>query len=272
MNLLDEPIQNQIRTGILNPFVQGDVDNAVHSIPQVLDAMIAAIPPKKRISFGRYSAIKILAEHLYTGFEKSPVSPLEVGVSITSRSEDTRGVGVGLGILSIYGLDDYASVLPHFEAAAGADHWEPREYAQGLFRKIIKKHPQEIKVYLLKLVQSGDPNLRRFVSETLRPVVENRWLYRDIEYSLSILRHLFRESHPYPRTSVGNNLSDIARRKPELVYSLVAELVAMDDRHAAWIAARACRNLVKTDPLRVMDLLGVNEYRYKTRIYRRGET
>jgi 3-methyladenine DNA glycosylase AlkC len=82
------------------------------------------------------------------------------------------------------------------------------------------------------LVQSDDPNLRRFVSETLRPVVENKWLYKDINYSLSILRHLFKEPRPYPRASVGNNLSDIARLKPELVYELVAELVAMNNRNA----------------------------------------
>jgi 3-methyladenine DNA glycosylase AlkC len=190
---------------------------------------------------------------------------------ITTRSDDHRVIGVGLGILSYHGLADYVSVLPYFEVAAKADHWEPREYAQGLFRKIIKKHPEAIREYLLQMVQSKDPNLRRFASETLRPVVENQWLYKDIDYSLSILRYLFKESHPYPRTSVGNNLSDIARRKPELVYGLIAELVSIDDVNARWIATRACRNLVKVDPIRVMDLLGVDEYKYKQRVYNRSD-
>jgi 3-methyladenine DNA glycosylase AlkC len=70
---------------------------------------------------------------------------------------------------------------------------------------------------------------------------------------------------------VGNNLSDIARREPKLVYGLVAELVAMRDKHATWIATRACRNLVKQDPIRVMDLLGVDEYKYKQRVYKRSD-
>jgi 3-methyladenine DNA glycosylase AlkC len=168
-------------------------------------------------------------------------------------------------------LDDYASILPYFEAAAKMDHWEPREHAQGLFRKVVKAHREAIRPQLLAWVQSEDSNLRRFVSEMLRPVVENQWLYKDIEYSLSILRHLFREPKPYPRTSVGNNLSDIARRQPKLVYELVAELVAMDDKNARWIATRACRNLVKSDPIRVMDVLGVDEYKYKERVYKRGD-
>jgi 3-methyladenine DNA glycosylase AlkC len=105
----------------------------------------------------------------------------------------------------------------------------------------------------------------------LRPVVENQWLYKDLDYSISILRHLFTEAHPYPRTSVGNNLSDIARRDPERAYALVAELIAMNNKNARWIATRACRNLVKKEPIRVMDLLGVDEYKYKKRVHKRSD-
>ena len=70
---------------------------------------------------------------------------------------------------------------------------------------------------------------------------------------------------------MGNNLSDLARRLPELVYELVEELVASGNKHSYWIAYRACRNLVKTEPLRVMDLLRVDEYKYKKAIYKRGD-
>ena len=82
---------------------------------------------------------------------------------------------------------------------------------------------------------------------------------------------MFRESAPYPRTSVGNNLSDLARRLPELVYGLVEELVASGDKNSYWIAYRACRNLVKQEPVRVMDLLQVDEYKYKKAVYKRGD-
>ena len=109
------------------------------------------------------------------------------------------------------------------------------------------------------------------VSESLRPVTDNRWIHDQPEYSLSVLRLMFAESHSYPRTSVGNNLSDLARRQPELVYGLVQELAASGDRNSYWIAYRACRNLVKKEPDRVMDLLGVDEYKYKKRIHRRTQ-
>jgi 3-methyladenine DNA glycosylase AlkC len=82
-----------------------------------------------------------------------------------------------------------------------------------------------------------------------------------------VLRLMFAEAHPYPRTSVGNNLSDLSRRQPERIYTIVQELVESKNANSAWIAHRACRNLVKTDPRRVMDLLGIEEYHYKDRHY-----
>jgi 3-methyladenine DNA glycosylase AlkC len=81
---------------------------------------------------------------------------------------------------------------------------------------------------------------------------------------------MFNESSSYPRTSVGNNLSDLARRLPDLVYDLVAELVESGDHNSYWIAYRACRNLVKKEPVKVMDLLKVDEYKYKKRMHKRS--
>lgn len=269
MNLLPPSIEIQIQAEIVANFIHGHDQTAVNHIRPVLDAMYAQIPEKKRISHGRYTTIKVLAEKLFAEFQAAHIPVLATGAAILDLAGDHRTTGVGLGILALYGLADFPSILPHFEAAAQADHWEPREYAQGLFRKVVKVHPDEIQDRLQAYAQSESPNLRRFVSEMLRPVVENQWLHKDLDYSLAIIQHLFREPHPYPRTSVGNHLSDIARRDPERVYQLVAELVAMDDKNATWIATRACRNLVKKDPQRVMNLLGVDTYQYKDRVYQR---
>ena len=137
--------------------------------------------------------------------------------------------------------------------------------------ELIKKYPDEAKEFLFKLVSSDGPNIRRFVAETLRPVQENRWFYDDPDYSLSILKNMFKESSAYPRTSVGNNLSDLARKLPDIVYELVGELVDSGDENSYWIAYRACRNLVKEDPIRVMDLLQVDEYKYKKRVHKRNK-
>jgi 3-methyladenine DNA glycosylase AlkC len=271
MDLLTDHIKEQIQKDLMENFSRGEYLPGVENVRNVLDGMYAAIPAKKRSSYGRYTTIKILAEKLFEELENSNLPIVEIGATMLNSTSDYRTMGVGLGILAFYGVEDYQSVLPYFESAAQADHWEPREYAQGLFRKVVKAHPVALRPDLLEYVQSDSPNLRRFVSEMLRPVVENKWLFQDIEYSISILRYLFKEPHPYPRTSVGNNLSDISRRNPELVLRLVDDLVSMEDEHAYWIATRACRNLVKEYPIRVMDVLGIDEYKYKNRIHKRSD-
>ena len=195
----------------------------------------------------------------------------QIASTIFGKCDDCRVKGVSLGILASYGLGNYNKVLPYFETAATSSDWNMRELAQMFCRKLIEKHPNGMKEYLLQLVKSEDAKLRRFVSETLRLVQENRWFYRKPDYPLSILRCMFKESSPYARTSVGNNLSDLARRLPDLVYDIVKELVDSGDENSYWIAYRACRNLVKKEPIKVMDLLKVNEYKYKNRIHRRSE-
>jgi len=82
---------------------------------------------------------------------------------------------------------------------------------------------------------------------------------------------MFQESSAYARASVGNNLSDLARQCPETVYRAVGEPVGNGYRNSYWTAYRACRNLVRPDPLKVMDLLKVDEYGYKERIYKRSD-
>jgi 3-methyladenine DNA glycosylase AlkC len=193
----------------------------------------------------------------------------KVATRLFDRAEDFRCKGVALGLIADHGLKDFKSVLPVFEAASASENWDVREMAQMFFRRLIKPHRAAVKTQLLRLVRSDDSNIRRFVAETLRPVRENQWFYGEPEYPLSIVRHLFSERSAYPRTAVGNNLSDLSRRLPDLVFNLVRELVESGDKNSRWIAARACRNLVKKHPEKVMDLLMTDHYRYKDREYHR---
>ena len=270
MNILTPEVEKKIHNDIIGPLLQGKYALVMERIPPIVDELYANIPDNKRISYGIVHVIKTLSEYLYTHLVEIDAPVYQVASHMFKKSDDFKGKGVSLGMLSFYGLGDYKKVLPYFESAAASSDWEVRELAQMFFRKLIKKHSGEMKEYLLKLVKSEDANIRRFVAETLRPVQENRWFYRNPDYPLPILRNMFKESSPYPRTSVGNNLSDLARRLPDLVYDLVAELVNSGDENSYRIAYRACRNLVKRDPVKVMDLLKVDEYRYKKRIHKRS--
>jgi len=271
MEILTDDTKLRIGKDIIANILQEKYDLAIAHIPDVLEELYVNIPDNKRVSYGRVYTFQILSSYLFSTLEAMHAPIYEIGAMILTRTDDYRSKGVVLGILSFYGIGDYAKVLPFFEDAASSDDWNLRELAQMFFRKLIQKHPNKMHEYLLKLAKSRDSNIRRFVSETLRPVRENRWFYSNPEYPLSILRHLFKESAEYPRTSVGNNLSDLARHLPELVLGAVEELVQSEDKNSYWIAYRACRNLVKNEPIKVMDLLEVDEYRYKKKVYRRRD-
>jgi len=271
MKILNDELEKKIQNDIIDSVLQKEYDLAIRSISSILDELYANIPDTKRISYGRVYTIKVLSEYLYTHLVEIDAPVYQIASSIFKKSNDLKGKGVSLGVLSFYGLSNYKKVLPYFESAAASSEWDLREFAQMFFRKLIKKYPKEMKGYLLKLVKSEDENIRRFVSETLRPVQENKWFYKNPDYPLSILKNMFQESLAYPRTSVGNNLSDLARRLPDPVYDLVKELVNSGDKNSYWIAYRACRNLVKKEPIKVMDLLKVDEYKYKKRIHKRSE-
>jgi 3-methyladenine DNA glycosylase AlkC len=271
MKLLNEEIERRIDESIVESLRRGDYDLAMDAIPQAVDDIHAAIPDNKRISYGIVYAVRVVSEYLYGRLAQAGIPILPAASYMLSAGTDARCRGVALGLLSFSGEDSLRPVLFCFEIAAASPDWATREYAQMFFRRLIRRHPDEAREYLLRLAKSEDANLRRFVGETLRPVQENRWFYQDPDYPLSIISGMFRDRSAYARTSVGNNLSDLARHCPETVYSVVRELVDNGDKNSYWIACRACRNLVKKDPLKVMDLLKADEYKYKERIHKRRD-
>lgn len=269
MNLLNEYILQEIGIRIIHPLLEKSYDSSLNWISKIQTELYQNIPDRKRISYGRFYTIKVLSRHIFSRLTVLNAPAFDISTKLFEKSSDYITRGVALGILSFCGLDNFECILPYFETAANADHWETRESAAAFFSKLIKKYPEKAQKYFLNLVKSDNPNLRRFAGESLRPVNENRCLYNNPDYTLSILKHLFRESAPYPRTSVGNNLSDLAKRYPEMVYDLVKELVDSGNKDSYWIAYRACRNLVKQEPIRVMDILKVDKY--KQRIHRRRD-
>ena len=53
--------------------------------------------------------------------------------------------------------------------------------------------------------------------------------------------------------------------------TIVENLVVSGAKNSYWIAYRTCRNIVKEEPIRVMNLLKADEYKYKKAVYKRHE-
>jgi len=232
-------------------------------ILESLKDLMASIPDKRRASYG---IVSVIVSYCKTAYKTRP-DVYDLALTLYREGKDYRVICVGLGLLSHIGVDQPHKILPLLEEAADHAQWEVKEFVQMFIRKITKKHPEVVQNFLIHLTQSSSASKRRMASEALRPVVENRWIHDQPDFALKVLRHLFHESQDFPRVSVGNCLSDLSRKNPDLILGLVGDLVARQDENAYFIAYRACRNLVKSRPLEVMNLLKIETYKYKNKSY-----
>jgi len=233
------------------------------------DELYAAIPDRRRQSRGIVWVLQRITLLLVSECSSPDRVRATADCLQRSRSLDDRLIGIPIFLMAEYGKTDPSSVLDFFREAADSPAWEVREFAATGLHRLIGPCREIVLPWLRNAAQSESPRLRRLVSESLRPVTDNQWINREPDTSLDILRLLFREAHPYPRASVGNNLSDLARRNPQLILGIVRELVEGGDENSYWIAKRACRNLVQQNPRRIMELLRVDEYHYKDRHFYR---
>ncbi len=232
------------------------------------------IPERKRISYGRYSIIKETGLFIYPLLKTNKIDPNRLAERLyNNKNADPfiRSLGIQLMSVDAENTGNLETALDYFEKAASDDSWIVRECSSGFVRKLIRGYSETMKKWYLEMVSSEDTFRRRFAGESLRPVADNRWFKKQPEFAWNVLECLFHEPAVYPRTSAGNSLSDWMRIDPDRTLPVVKELAANGDKNSYWIAYRACRNLVKKEPLMVMDILKTDHYKYKDRDYHRAD-
>jgi len=241
---------------------------------KIIEIIRNDIPEKKKISYGRYNILKSMGIFMYPLMEEMTINiPSFCKKIYNDKKIDPFVRSLSIQIYSFYGekKEKLTDILKIFELAATDDQWEVRECSAGFIRKLIKKYPKELHSWYLKMVRDENPMKRRFASESIRPVADNKYFQNNPDFVFSIIKNLYFEPVEYPRTSVGNSLSDWMRINEELTLPIVKELAANGDKNSYWIAYRACRNLVKKEPLMVMDILKTNKYIYKDRKFYRKD-
>ena len=174
MNLITAEIIDKINDQIISPFKNINLPEILLNTPALCTEIRSMIPENKRISYGMVHVVRQLSDYLFRFFSKENIDYFETAAKWLECSTDAYNTGVSMEIIACYGLNNYQEVLPYFKMGAGSGSWEAREMVQIFFRRLIKKYPGEMQIFLLELVQSQDENIRRFAGETLRPVAENK--------------------------------------------------------------------------------------------------
>jgi 3-methyladenine DNA glycosylase AlkC len=134
-----------------------------------------------------------------------------------------------------------------------------RESAQMAMRELLQEFPNQILQHYEQWITDLEENIRRCVSESLRPVLiqGKNWLRDRPQKAIYLLKKLNQDPNLYVRKSVGNNLADISKKHPDLVLSTLRIWLSENnyDKQTMFIARKACRHLVKTHQTEVNEVL-----------------
>ena len=118
-------------------------------------------------------------------------------------------------------------LVPLIEIWADHEDWAIRETTSYTIIYGIKKDPKAVFPFLMNWTKSDNENLRRIVSESLRPMAEVKWL-RDPKKNdkvVEILTILNKDPSIYVRKSVGNNIKDLSKYMPEKILDLMEQWI-----------------------------------------------
>lgn len=196
-------------------------------------------------------------------------APLDDGFS--GKSRDDSGI-TGWAIMS----------LVHYVALQGQDHFElamellkemtKRASSEFGIRYFLLQSPEKTLAVLQSWTKDNNHHVRRLASEGCRPRLP--WamtlpaFIEDPAPVLALLEELKDDKEEYVRRSVANNLNDIAKDHPELVFAVVSKWLVDADDNRRKLIKHACRTLIKNGHKQTLALLGYRPPKIKHAIIR----
>jgi 3-methyladenine DNA glycosylase AlkC len=152
-----------------------------------------------------------------------------------------------------YGVNDYKTSVEAIEKITQFTSCE------GAVRPFIIKYPNEMMKQMLVWSKHEHWAVRRLSSEGCRPRLPWHLALPKLKENptpiISILENLKNDPSEIVRTSVANNLNDIAKDNPEVVINL-AKKWQDKSKNTDWIIKHGCRTLLKQGTKEVMDIFG----------------
>ncbi len=243
-------------------------------IPRAIARMIQAVHAGfdanafLKMALDGYDALELMqrghkiADALHTHLPKS--FPQAMKILIASIDEPT-GLPEKNSMASFLFLPHTLYVakhgLKHFEISMHAQHALTQRFtAEISIRKFIELNQILTLNTLKRWASDPSEHVRRFVSEGTRPRLpwapRLRAFQRDPRPVLELLEMLKDDPSLYVRRSVANNLNDIGKDHPELLFATAARWMkdASDERR--WIVQHALRSSVKRNEAGALRVLG----------------
>ncbi|MGH8436765.1 MAG: DNA alkylation repair protein, partial [Pseudomonas sp.] len=162
--------------------------------------------------------------------------------------------------------------LPHvcYVMEYGVDHLETsldlqyeltkRFSAEYSIRVFLDRYPQETLARLREWAHDPDVHVRRLVSEGTRPRLpwapRLRAFQKDPSPVLELLELLKDDPELYVRRSVANNLNDIGKDQPEVLFQTCRRWLIDASEDRQWLIKHALRSAVKRGESGALQVLG----------------
>jgi len=151
--------------------------------------------------------------------------------------------------------------LEYFQESMAAQYEITQRFtAEFSIRVFIEHYPEQSFELFQRWIKDPNPHVRRLVSEGTRPRLpwasRLRKLQADPSPIIPILEALKDDSDLYVRRSVANNLNDIGKDHPQLVYQLLAKWKNDSNNHRDWVISHALRSAIKRCEPEALALLG----------------
>ncbi len=205
----------------------------LEQINDFLNTEYDLIPETERIGKG----IKFISNHVAKGvfhylLEKNRTS-IEFIIDLVEKTFN-YGESTESNILELYALhiiaeyilaypEEFEKMVPLIQLYACHGNWIVRETILEAILAGLKKKPIRTLELLSNWTNNSNQNLRRLVSESLRPHTYIKWLRDPAKNDkiIDILTILRNDPSIYVRKSVGNNLKDLSKYMPEKILELM---------------------------------------------------
>ncbi len=139
--------------------------------------------------------------------------------------------------------------MKHYDISMDAlEHFTQYSSSEFAIRPFIIKYPEKTMLQMKKWASHENEHVRRLASEGCRPrlpwAMQLPVFVRDPSPVLEILETLKHDESLYVRRSVANNLNDIAKDHPQVVYDIAKSWLGFDE-NTDWLVRHACRTLLK---------------------------
>ena len=160
--------------------------------------------------------------------------------------------------VEVYGLDECNLTMSIHALEKFTALWS----SEMAVRPFILKYEARMMEQMLAWAKHENEHVRRLASEGCRPALP--WAIalpkfkKDPAPILPILTQLKADPSEYVRKSVGNNLNDISKTRPDIVLKLATQWYGKNN-HTNWIVKHGCRTLLKQGNRDILTLFGLND-------------